>query len=97
MIWSEDLLIKVLQCRIKGRLGNITGYSIDTRTLQKGDIFFAFSGATVDGHKFLSIAEQKGASAAIVTYIPDECADISLPLIVVKSVHDSMIKMAKYV
>lgn len=57
---------------------NITGVSIDTRTLQKGDLFVALTGtpsggftssfnSAGDGHNFLKMAEEKGAAAAIVT------------------------------
>ena len=45
---------------------SISGASIDTRTLKKGNIFFAFKGKIFDGHKFLDKAEKKGASIAIV-------------------------------
>ncbi len=41
-------------------------YSIDTRTLQPGDIFVAIKGEARDGHDFVSEAFNKGASAAIV-------------------------------
>lgn len=41
-------------------------YSIDTRTLLKNDIFVALNGKHVNGHKFVSEAIAKGASAAIV-------------------------------
>ena len=45
----------------------ITGFSVDTRTLQPGDIYFALPGAKVDGHHFLVQAAEKGASAAVVS------------------------------
>ena len=44
----------------------ITGASIDTRSLRKGNIFFAIKGLNTDGHKYLKEAEKKGASIAIV-------------------------------
>ena len=31
----------------------ITGASIDTRSLKKGNIFFAIKGLNTDGHKYL--------------------------------------------
>ena len=45
------------------------GVSIDTRSLQKGDIFVALS-ATRDGHDFVAQALDKGAAAALVSRIP---------------------------
>lgn len=47
-----------------------SGVSIDTRTLQKGDLFVALSAAR-DGHEFVALALEKGAAAALVSHIPD--------------------------
>lgn len=44
----------------------INGVSIDTRTLQKGDLFIAIQGDT-DGHQYVEKAFEKGAIAAIVS------------------------------
>jgi UDP-N-acetylmuramoyl-tripeptide--D-alanyl-D-alanine ligase len=44
----------------------VTGYSIDTRTLHAGEIFFAVKGPKFDGHDFLDQAFQKNASAVVV-------------------------------
>lgn len=43
-----------------------TGYSIDSRTLQPGDLFFAIHGDRFDGHDFVSAAFERGASAAVI-------------------------------
>ena len=42
-------------------------FSIDTRSLQKGDIFIALPGKNTDGHKFVEEAVDKGASGFIVS------------------------------
>ena len=42
------------------------GYSIDTRTLQSGDLFFAVKGERLDGHDYVEPALQNGAIAAVV-------------------------------
>ena len=44
----------------------IGGWSIDTRTLEPGDLFFAIVGPRVDGHEFVETALQKGAGAVVV-------------------------------
>ncbi len=44
----------------------ITGFSVDTRLINKGDVFFALPGQKVDGHEFLNEAVQKGASCLVV-------------------------------
>lgn len=42
------------------------GYSIDSRTIQTGELFFAVKGERLDGHDFVEQALQNGALAAIV-------------------------------
>ena len=44
----------------------VRGYSIDTRTLNPGELFFAIKGPRFDGHEFLEQAIEKKAAAAIV-------------------------------
>jgi len=42
------------------------GYSIDSRTVRAGDLFFAVKGERLDGHDFVVQALEKGAIAAVV-------------------------------
>jgi UDP-N-acetylmuramoyl-tripeptide--D-alanyl-D-alanine ligase len=42
------------------------GYSIDSRTIQRGELFFAVKGERMDGHDFVSQALEKGAGAAVI-------------------------------
>jgi UDP-N-acetylmuramoyl-tripeptide--D-alanyl-D-alanine ligase len=44
------------------------GYSVDTRTLQPGDLFFALRGPNHDGHDHVADAFAKGAAAAVVDH-----------------------------
>src|SRR5919112_1837134 len=44
----------------------VSGYSIDTRTLEPGDLFFALPGETHDGHEYVQTAFDKGAISAVV-------------------------------
>ncbi|MCF6271912.1 MAG: UDP-N-acetylmuramoyl-tripeptide--D-alanyl-D-alanine ligase [Rhodobacteraceae bacterium] len=57
-----------------------SGVSIDTRTLQRGDIFVALS-ASRDGHDFVATALEKGAAAALVSRIPEGLEDAPLLLV----------------
>lgn len=43
------------------------GYSIDTRTIRPGDLFFAIKGELLDGHDYVESALQAGAVAAVIT------------------------------
>ncbi|SPE44163.1 UDP-N-acetylmuramoyl-tripeptide--D-alanyl-D-alanine ligase [Candidatus Sulfotelmatobacter sp. SbA7] len=42
------------------------GYSIDSRTIRAGELFFAVKGERMDGHDFAARALEKGAAAAVV-------------------------------
>jgi UDP-N-acetylmuramoyl-tripeptide--D-alanyl-D-alanine ligase len=44
----------------------VSGWSVDTRTQNAGDVYFALRGPVHDGHDFLSAAAEKGASAMVV-------------------------------
>ena len=61
-----------------------TGVSIDTRTLQPGDLFVALTDSR-DGHDFVATALQKGAAAALVSRIPQDVAP-EAPLLIVPDV-----------
>jgi len=50
--------------------GDAAGWSVDTRTLQPGDLFFALRGPNHDGHAHLAAAFEKGAVAAVVDHVP---------------------------
>jgi UDP-N-acetylmuramoyl-tripeptide--D-alanyl-D-alanine ligase len=44
----------------------ITGYAVDSRMVQPGQVFVAIPGAHQDGHNFVAAALQAGASACLV-------------------------------
>ena len=43
-----------------------TGVSIDSRSLEAGDIFFAIAGPARDGHAFVAPALERGAAFAVI-------------------------------
>jgi UDP-N-acetylmuramoyl-tripeptide--D-alanyl-D-alanine ligase len=43
------------------------GYSIDSRTVGAGELFFAVKGERLDGHDFVAAAFERGAVAAVVS------------------------------
>ncbi|MGB1510312.1 MAG: Mur ligase family protein, partial [Paracoccaceae bacterium] len=65
-----------------------SGVSIDTRTLQKGDLFIALK-AERDGHDFVAQAFSKGAAAAMVSRIPAG-VNKDAPLLVVADVQTAL-------
>lgn len=62
----------------------VTGVSIDTRTLQPGDLFVALKAAR-DGHEFVAQALAAGAGAALVSRIPEGVPE-DAPLLIVDDV-----------
>ena len=46
--------------------GEVSGFSIDSRTVEPGDLFFALRGEHSDGHLFLAQAFERGAAAVII-------------------------------
>ncbi len=71
-----------------------TGVSIDTRTLQPGDLFVALSD-TRDGHDFIAQAMERGAAACLVSHIPDD-VDETVPLLVVDDVLAGLAALGRY-
>src|SRR3954447_19305127 len=62
------------------------GYSIDSRTIARGELFFAVRGERFDGHDFVAAAVEGGAIAAVVSRarvaaLPD--AALAVPLLIV--------------
>ena len=47
-----------------------SGISIDTRTIERGDLFVALHGDARDGHQFAQPALEKGAAAVLVSHVP---------------------------
>ena len=65
-LWTGPDLIRALGARLAGDMpALVSGASIDTRTLQPGDVFFALIDQR-DGHAFVSAAFAKGAVLAVV-------------------------------
>src|SRR5580704_9661261 len=47
------------------RPAEVTGWSVDTRTQNAGDVYFALRGPNFDGHNFVAAAIEKGAAAVV--------------------------------
>jgi UDP-N-acetylmuramoyl-tripeptide--D-alanyl-D-alanine ligase len=87
-LWSGLGLVTPLGARVCGGApqGACLGVSIDTRTLQESDLFFAIRGDQSDGHDYVTTAFAKGAFAAVVDEDHVEQLAGSGPLYVVRDV-----------
>ncbi|MDT0683361.1 UDP-N-acetylmuramoyl-tripeptide--D-alanyl-D-alanine ligase [Roseicyclus sp. F158] len=65
-----------------------TGLSIDTRTIEPGDLFVALTDMR-DGHDFVADALSKGAAAALVSRVPEGVAQ-DAPLLLAGDVMDAL-------
>lgn len=57
----------------------IRGLQIDSRNVQPGDLFIALRGFSVDGHRYVNEAVEKGAAAVLV----EEPVDVTVPCVLV--------------
>jgi UDP-N-acetylmuramoyl-L-alanyl-D-glutamate--2,6-diaminopimelate ligase len=62
---------------------DVLGINIDSRLVQKGDMFIAIKGTQTDGHAYIASAEEKGAVAIVCEEMPERqnpnVAYITLP------------------
>jgi UDP-N-acetylmuramoyl-tripeptide--D-alanyl-D-alanine ligase len=66
-LWTLDDMAKAMRADKSGALPrDVPGISIDSRTLGKGDVFFAIQGENRDGHDFVEAALKQGAGVAVV-------------------------------
>jgi UDP-N-acetylmuramoyl-tripeptide--D-alanyl-D-alanine ligase len=77
-----------------------TGYSIDSRTVAPGDLFFAVRGEQLDGHDYVAAALERGAVAALVSRervatLPD--AVLAAPLLIAEDPLIAMQALATHV
>ena len=69
---SKDLKLNIIKEESKSKISNkliIKNISINSKQINKNDIFFAIKGKTLDGNKFVSEAFKKKSSLAIVNRI----------------------------
>lgn len=79
-------------CANAGAIG-VTGWSIDSRTVQPGDLFIAIKGENFDGHGFVQPALKAGAAAAVVS---EDVAASSGPILRVPDTVAALQKLAQW-
>jgi UDP-N-acetylmuramoyl-tripeptide--D-alanyl-D-alanine ligase len=65
-LWTSEEVAKLTGGHSLKQWG-ATGVSIDSRTLEPGDLFISISGPNFDGHNFVESAFKRGAVASIVS------------------------------
>ncbi|MEO1536377.1 MAG: UDP-N-acetylmuramoyl-tripeptide--D-alanyl-D-alanine ligase [Pseudomonadota bacterium] len=92
-LWTSAGALAATAGRAQGPDWAANGVSIDTRTLQTGDLFVALRDVR-DGHDFVADALAKGAAAALVSRVPDGVAP-DAPLLIVDDVLTALEAMAR--
>lgn len=83
-LWTSKSASAATGGTVHGSDWSAHGVSIDTRTLEPGELFVALKDQR-DGHDFVAAALEKGAAAALVSRIPDGVAE-DAPLLIVEDV-----------
>lgn len=90
----SDLLQNIIQ---KGLVGNteieVSGIRFDSRKVEKNSIFVATRGTATDGHDYISMAIEKGASAIVCETFPTEKVE-GVTYVLVENSSDALGKMA---
>ncbi|WP_421722839.1 UDP-N-acetylmuramoylalanyl-D-glutamyl-2,6-diaminopimelate--D-alanyl-D-alanine ligase [Bauldia sp.] len=96
-LWTFEELVKAIDGRPVGPAPEVvTGISIDSRTISRGDVFFAIRGDTFDGHAFVSMALGAGAATAVVSESKlASLGHVSRSLVVVDDVLVAMVALAQ--
>jgi UDP-N-acetylmuramoyl-tripeptide--D-alanyl-D-alanine ligase len=72
----------------------VIGLSIDSRTIQPGEAYFAIKGDVHDGHDFVAAALKAGAALAVVERAQADKFAADAPLLVVEDVLDALRDLA---
>ncbi|UCI09869.1 UDP-N-acetylmuramoylalanyl-D-glutamyl-2,6-diaminopimelate--D-alanyl-D-alanine ligase [Mesorhizobium sp. B1-1-8] len=95
LLWTPEALVDAMEGRPIGSLPEgISGISIDSRSLEPGDAFFAIKGETMDGHDFATAAVKAGAAVLVVAEgkLPS-LGRLTAPMIVVQDVLAALEKL----
>jgi UDP-N-acetylmuramoyl-tripeptide--D-alanyl-D-alanine ligase len=85
----EEFLGATGECELKEVA---QGYSIDSRTIQRGELFFAVKGERLDGHDYVHEALERGAVSAVVR--KDQLARFSVKTCLL-AVDDTLVALQK--
>ena len=94
-LWTLDAMAAAMRADRSGALPDqVSGISIDSRTLAKGEAFFAIQGENRDGHEFVDGALKAGAGLAVVAR-SQRGNFAEAPLLVVPDVLDALRNLAQ--
>ena len=94
-LWSSNAMIAAMRAVVNGVLPpEVTGLSIDSRTVAPAEAYFAIKGAVHDGHDFVGAALRAGAALAVVERGNREKFASDAPLLMVDDVLGALVELA---
>ena len=94
-LWTLTAMAAAMRAEKSGSLpAALPGISIDTRSIGKGEAFFAIKGDSRDGHDFVADALKAGAGLAVVARA-QAARFPNAPLLVVDDVLDALRDLAR--
>lgn len=90
----SDLIQNIKVISISGNSEvEVSGIQFDSRKVEANSVFVATCGSAVDGHEFIGMAIEKGATAIVCEKLPSEISD-GVCYLVVENSSDALGKMA---
>ncbi len=91
-LWTSQEIMDATGGVATGAAFDVRGVSIDSRTVEAGDLFIAIQGPNFDGHDFAKQAAEKGAALLVHRPIADLPADAHV--IIVEDTFDALNDLA---
>jgi len=90
-LWTTDDMAAAMRAEKSGALpADVSGISIDSRSMARGEAFFAIQGDTRDGHDFVAAALKAGAGLAVIARDRRGLFAADAPLLVVDDVLEGL-------
>ncbi|WP_234051133.1 MULTISPECIES: UDP-N-acetylmuramoylalanyl-D-glutamyl-2,6-diaminopimelate--D-alanyl-D-alanine ligase [unclassified Xanthobacter] len=93
-LYRLDEITQAMSATPRGPVGDVSGISIDSRTLKPGDAFFAIMGENSDGHDYVERAIAAGAALAVVARDKADRFGPDAPLLLVDDVLGGLTALA---
>jgi len=94
-LWTLDAMAAAMNAERAGTLpADVSGISIDSRSIGKGEAFFAIKGDNRDGHDFVDAALKSGAGLAVVSRA-QAARFPEAPLLIVEDVLEALRDLAR--
>src|SRR5471030_374105 len=96
VLWTLEDMAAAMRAEKCGVLpADVPGISIDSRSIAKGEAFFAILGDNRDGHEFVDAALKGGAGVAVIARVRRNQFPADAPLLLVDDVLEALRDLAR--